>query len=169
MNKAGLLWTLLLLATASVYSQQLEVTDAFLEKWTNSKTYLMEVAAAMPSEKYDYAPTERQMTFEQQLRHIDANINWIGSSYFDMPSVPLSETLSKQELVNALSNTFDNLAKAVEKLTQEDLKTVKPFFAGPKSNLQLLNLLQDHVTHHRGQLIVYLNLCEVAAPVYSGW
>jgi uncharacterized damage-inducible protein DinB len=28
----------------------------------------------------------------------------------------------------------------------------------------MLNILQDHVTHHRGQIIVYLNLKGIEAP-----
>ncbi|MGK0251702.1 MAG: putative damage-inducible protein DinB, partial [Gammaproteobacteria bacterium] len=49
------------------------------------------------------------------------------------------------------------------------LKGTVEFFAGPKSRMQILNLLQDHVTHHRGQLIVYLNLNSIEPPQYSGW
>jgi uncharacterized damage-inducible protein DinB len=43
------------------------------------------------------------------------------------------------------------------------------FFAGPKTKLQILNLMQDHVTHRRGQLIVYLNLNDIQPPKYTGW
>ncbi|HEA31501.1 MAG TPA: hypothetical protein ENH91_16165 [Leeuwenhoekiella sp.] len=42
------------------------------------------------------------------------------------------------------------------------------FFAGEKSKLQILNLMQDHVTHHRGQLVVYLNLKEINSLGYLG-
>ncbi|MDT8346268.1 MAG: DinB family protein, partial [Flavobacteriaceae bacterium] len=43
------------------------------------------------------------------------------------------------------------------------------FFAGEKTKIQILNLLHDHVTHHRGQLVVYLNLKEIKPPRYTGW
>ena len=61
------------------------------------------------------------------------------------------------------------MIKIVKNTPDEELKEIVDFFAGPKSNLQILNLLQDHVTHHRGQLIVYLNLNEIEPPKYSGW
>ena len=38
---------------------QNESIDAFLEKWQNSKVYLLDIAKAMPEDKYNYKPTER--------------------------------------------------------------------------------------------------------------
>ncbi|WP_374662973.1 DinB family protein [Parasegetibacter sp. NRK P23] len=37
------------------------------------------------------------------------------------------------------------------------------------SKLQIINLLSDHQTHHRGQLLVYLRLCGLTPPKYVGW
>lgn len=153
----------------SAYGQSFDMKSAFIEKWDNSKGYLIEVARAMPQDQYQFKPTVKQMTFEEQLRHIHSNITWLGSSYFDTKSVKLKDDLSKDELIAALENSFEVVATAAQNTPVNDLKTEVSFFAGPKSKLQILNLLQDHVTHHRGQLIVYLNLCEVTPPAYSGW
>jgi uncharacterized damage-inducible protein DinB len=54
-------------------------------------------------------------------------------------------------------------------MDKDDLSTQVDFFAGPKTKLQILNIIQDHVTHHRGQLIVYLNLKGIKPPEYVGW
>ncbi|OYY03206.1 MAG: DinB family protein, partial [Sphingobacteriia bacterium 35-40-5] len=35
--------------------------------------------------------------------------------------------------------------------------------------VQFLNLIQDHQTHHRAQLIVYLRLNMLNPPNYTGW
>jgi uncharacterized damage-inducible protein DinB len=32
-----------------------------------------------------------------------------------------------------------------------------------------MNLLQDHITHHRDQLLVYLNFKGITPPEFSGW
>ena len=45
---------------------QNDVLSAFLLKWENSKNYLIEVAEAMPENSYNYKPTERQMSFQEQ-------------------------------------------------------------------------------------------------------
>lgn len=153
-------------------AQQEDVKSAFLEKWNNSKEYLIEIAQAMPEDKYDFKPTERQMSFKTQLIHIHGNMKWLGTNYFDLEGYNESEDLtklSKEELLSILQNTFDSIYTSVEKTDVETLKDEVEFFAGPKTRLQMLNLLQDHVTHHRGQLVVYLNLCDVELPRYTGW
>ncbi len=162
------------LVTPIIYGQQDNAKDAFLEKWENSKTYLIAIAEAMPEDKYAYAPTEREMNFGAQLLHMRGNMLWLGNTYFsasDFDRNTLSKNVpsGKQAIINALKKSFDEVYALVEKTSVEELKTTVDFFAGPKSKLQILNLLQDHLTHHRGQIIVYLNLNEIVPPNYSGW
>jgi uncharacterized damage-inducible protein DinB len=161
---------LAVLATALAHAQKADVRSAFLEKWENSKNYVLAIAEAMPDEGYSFKPTERQMTFEEQLQHIRNNIEWLTDTYLsDAPTdVQITNSLKESIIVN-LGLAFDRTARAVEAMPDEDLAETVKFFAGPKSKLQILNLLQDHVTHHRGQLIVYLNLKEVEPPRYTGW
>lgn len=149
-----------------------EIIPTFLEKWNNSKNYLIEVATSMPEEKYSYKPTEREMSFAKQLLHIKANIDWLSSTYFSqrpLKEVELYETLSKAQIILELEKSFDNAFELIKNTSPESLKEKVDFFAGSKTKFQILNLLQDHVTHHRGQILVYLNLNEVKPPKYSGW
>ena len=153
-------------------AQQTTPKSAWLEKWENSKLYLMAIAEAMPEEHYDFKPTERQMSFKEQLVHIKGNMDWLSNTYFteaefkrstsDLPS-------TKMETIRLIEGAFDAAAEIITKASDEEMADTISFFAGPKSKLQILNLLQDHVTHHRGQLIVYLNLNEVEPPSFSGW
>ena len=149
------------------------VIPAFLEKWENSKSYLVAVAEAMPPEKYDYKPTERQKGFQDQLLHIKSNMDWLGSTYFggqitDKNSGNTSK-LSKEETIKLLVDSFDRVSTLLKNIPSDVLSEKVDFFAGEKTKLQILNLLQDHVTHHRGQLIVYLNLNKIEPPKYVGW
>lgn len=149
-----------------------EIIPTFLEKWKNSKDYLIEVAQAMPEDKYDFKPTEREMTFGKQLLHIKANMNWLSSTYFtDSPKKEkeLDEKLSKAEIIAELEKSFDTVYQIISKTDSKKLNNKIGFFAGPKTRYQILNLLQDHVTHHRGQILVYLNLNGVQPPKYTGW
>ena len=107
--------------------------------------------------------------FQEQLIHIKGNINWLSSTYFNGKKAEKIELKTKEEIINQLTASFDNVAEIIKKVTLEELSTEVEFFAGPKSKLQILNLLQDHVSHHRGQLIVYLNLNNIQPPKYSGW
>jgi len=151
-------------------SQQANVKDAFLEKWENSKNYLIEIAQLMPEEYYDYKPTERQRSFIEQLTHIQGNMDWLSTKYFNRQEAEYSTVENEKErTIKTLELAFTYVAHSVEDTPEEELKETVEFFAGPKSKLQILNLLLDHVTHHRGQLIVYLNLKEIEPPRYVGW
>lgn len=172
MKKSILVLFVLLLPFSNINAQQTTVKDAFLEKWENSKNYLIEIAEAMTEELYDFKPTERQMSFKEQLLHINGNLEWLSNSYFKEIKYEKGKPnldMSKVETILELEKGFDNVIQIIEKTPDEDLIETVDFFAGPKSKLQILNLMQDHVTHHRGQLIVYLNLNEINPPKYSGW
>lgn len=167
MNK---LLFLLLLIPMGVMGQQDNFKGAFLEKWDNSRDYLIEIVAAMPEDNYIFKPTDRQMSFGEQLEHIQGNISWLSSTYFDALKIESATSgTEKEQLIENLKRTFASARVAIEKTPEDDFKTAVDFFAGPKSKLQILNLLHDHLSHHRGQLIVYLNLNDIEPPNYSGW
>jgi uncharacterized damage-inducible protein DinB len=155
-----------------VFAQKTTVKEAFLEKWENSKNYLLNIAEMMPEEDYAYKPTERQLSFKEQLLHIKDNMDWLSTRYFASEGTNTKEKEipnSKAETIALLNIAFDSVSEIIKKYSEENLTETVEFFAGPKSKLQILNLLQDHVTHHRGQLIVYLNLKNVEPPKYVGW
>ncbi len=169
--KKGIL-LIVLLNISTFMAQQITPKTAFLEKWENSKNYLLEIAEAMPEENYGFKPTEREMSFSEQLLHIKQNMDWLSTSYFTEKKYKKDEDSlqkSKAVVIAELKNSFDSVLEIIQNTPGENLQETVDFFAGPKSKLQILNLLQDHVTHHRGQLIVYLNLKNVKPPKYVGW
>jgi uncharacterized damage-inducible protein DinB len=125
----------------------------------------------MPEEYYNFKPTERQRTFKEQLIHMKGNINWLSTSYFTEKEYIRKKEApeTKEEILSLIKMAFDESSDIIRNTPVEDLSQTVDFFAGPKSKLQILNLLQDHVTHHRGQLIVYLNLKNIVPPKYVGW
>lgn len=163
-----------LISYTPMISQQVTPTAAFLEKWNNSKEYLLKIAKSMPEDTYSYRPTAEQMDFKSQLVHICGNMLWLSTNYFtdekfDRKKFAENTPNSKDEVIQLLEESFDSAYNKVKNTPEESLATEVNFFAGRKSKLQILNLLQDHVTHHRGQLIVYLNLNKIKPPEYVGW
>ena len=161
-----------LMAALPVMGQQSNPKEAFLEKWEHSKAYLLEIIEVMPSEHFDYQPTEREMTFSEQLLHIKGNMDWLSTTYFS--SEPFDKkkndsSYTKEEIKRLVETAFDQTSQKVAATNDASLAETVEFFAGPKSRLQILYLLMDHVTHHRGQLIVYLNLKGIEPPRYIGW
>lgn len=167
MKKAFFIPIVLFISTT--HAQDLAI-PTFLEKWENSKNYLLALVEAMPEDKYEYKPSERQMSFEEQLQHIMKNMSWLGTTYLGVQDAEILIINDKKERFKQnIKNSFSEISSAVNALKTEDLVTKVDFFAGEKTKFQILNLLQDHVTHHRGQLVVYLNLNDIKPPAYVGW
>lgn len=169
------IYFLVLFAAFSASAQENQSTFdmfkvSYLEKWQHSKDYLIAFAEAMPEEFYDFKPTEAEMTFTEQLKHIQQNMEWLSATYLNKKESEISsETNRKKRIINNLKFSFDAVANCVQALKEKDLTAKVDFFAGEKNKLQILNLMQDHVTHHRGQLVVYLNLKGLKPPKYVGW
>jgi uncharacterized damage-inducible protein DinB len=160
-----------LLLSNSIFAQ-VEIVSTFVDKWDNSKDYLVAVAQAMPEDKYDYKPAEREMSFREQLFHIQDNLNWLSTTHFSDESYVKKEgleRLSKAQIIQEIKASFDKAKAFVQKTNDTELSQKVAFFAGSKSKLQILNLMQDHVTHHRAQILVYLNLNQIQPPKYIGW
>lgn len=167
-----LLFVLCISITSTIMAQQTTVKTAWLEKWDNSKEYLIGIAEAMPEEYYDFKPTERQMTFKEQLLHIKGNMDWLSTTYFSENEFDRStqeQPKTKKETIYLIDLAFQQASHIIATTPEEEFADMVDFFAGPKSKIQILNLLQDHVSHHRGQLIVYLNLKDVEPPKFVGW
>ena len=158
--------------SATSMAQQTTVKTAWLEKWDNSKNYLIGIAEAMPEEYYDFKPTERQMTFKEQLLHIKGNMDWLSNAYFTTIGFERKKEeppRTKEETIAIIKAGYESAYALIEATPAEAFEETVDFFAGPKSKIQILNLLQDHVSHHRGQLIVYLNLKDAEPPAFVGW
>lgn len=155
----------------SLFSQDGFIAD-FIKKWQNSTTYTIEFAEAFPEELYDFQPSREEMKFHEQLVHICGNITWLSSAYLggttfnrDLSNPP--ET--KNELIQLLQETFNYAAETLRNFNSDQLDKEVDFFAGPMTKRQVLMLMGDHVTHHRGQLVVYLRLNDIKPPSYRGW
>ena len=158
--------------TFSSQAQQPTFKEAFLEKWENSRDYLVAMAEVMPEEHYDFKPTERQMSFEAQLMHIKANMEWLSTTYFTDLEFKRGDKVipeTKELVIAEITKAFNDAAEIIRNAAAESLSDEVKLFSGQKSKLQIMNLMQDHVSHHRGQLVVYLNLNDIEPPRYVGW
>ena len=81
MKKIPILILFILMVNSNLIAQN-DGVSAFLLKWENSKNYLLEIAEAMPEANYNFKPTERQMSFKEQLLHIRQNMLWLSETYF---------------------------------------------------------------------------------------
>lgn len=147
-------------------------------KWQNARKYSLKVAELMPESDFGFKPVADEMTFGAQLIHSAGNMIWLSSTHLTAQKPPFivgdleklkPAEMSKRELITILAKSFDYALDAIQHIDPKTLDEQVKFFAGPMSRRKIVLLMHDHLTHHRGQLVVYLRLSGVKPPQYVGW
>lgn len=151
-----------------------EFADDFYPVWQRAGEYLLEVAEAMPAELYDYQPTEEIFTFAEQLMHTAANIYFLNATYItdeEMEDFDLeADGKSKEEIIALLREAIATVDASYQALAAgEENESVNLFNRIETNKKRVLLLMRDHMTHHRGQLIIYLRMNGIEPPAYVGW
>ncbi len=163
------------LASLSLNAQTTEAAflNANISKLKNALAYTLQVARSMPSEKYDYKPSPEEMMFGKQLLHVSENLCWLTSAYLTNHKNPLTaadgKPTSKEDMIAVVTKAYNFAIDALQHFPANTLVDTVQFFAGPMNKLQIINLVQDHQTHHRAQMLVYLRLNGIKPPDYVGW
>ncbi len=164
-----------LLFSMPLSAQKIEsvFVDAAIKKLQHSKEYTLQVANLMPEEHYAFKPSPDEMSFGAQLLHLSANMGWLSSAYLSTQKNPISKEdaklISKADIIGVLNKAYDFSLDALNKFEIKNLADSVSFFAGQMNKLQIINLLSDHQTHHRAQILVYLRLKGIKPPSYVGW
>lgn len=169
--KAVLLFSLF---TSPLFAQQNELIKDYLERLEKSKDYLVLVAETMPEDKYEFRPTPESMSFAENLMHIAWAMDWHSESLmggrkardWDTDLELKVDKKSKKEMIDAIDKTF---AKTIEFITNFDASRLEErldYFGADRTKRQILLLLADHITHHRGQMLVYMRLNGLKPPRY---
>lgn len=145
--------------------------EAALTKLQNARAYTLEVADLMPAEHYAFQPTIEQMSFAEQLLHLSSNLQRLSAKLNNStPPVAIDPKVTDKTTVRAVvEQTYDYAIAVMTAFDTRQLSDTVDFFAGPMTKLQIANLINDHQTHHRGQLLIYLRLQGVEPPRYIGW
>jgi uncharacterized damage-inducible protein DinB len=178
MKKLSFILMILFSHSAFAQTTSLFINDA-LSKWKGMKSYTLAVAEAMPEEKYAYKPVEDENSFAYQLVHMANNMYGISSKLIRNEVLTLDlksfekkvkeNKISKKEIIEHLSNAFDYTAETFAQMTDKTLEEELDYWGGHSTKRKIVFLLNDHQTHHRGQLIVYLRLNGIKPPAYIGW
>jgi uncharacterized damage-inducible protein DinB len=154
------------------FSQEDPFIRDFLQRWESSKEYLVAVAEAMPEEAYGFKPVAEEMTFAEQLMHIAVVIEWHTFSRFGGLDTPFrsddfrEDGHSKDQIIRILEREFDKATEFIKMFDPYRLDETNTYAQFIRTRRQFLLLLADHVTHHRGQMLVYLRLKGIKPPNY---
>lgn len=148
--------------------------DAHASKLQGAKEYTLQVAENMPDSLYSFRPVADEMAFGEQLVHIADNLFWLTSTYIGEQPNPAKErvvakNMSKIEIMSYVSKAYDFAISTVQATDEESLAKEFDWNGRKLNKIQFLNLVQDHQTHHRAQLLVYLRINSITPPRYRGW
>ena len=144
-------------------------------KLTNAKAYLLDIAKRMDAASYGYKPVPVEMSFQEQVLHIGTNIYWLSSTFIREEASPIAKSktdvssMNRDSVLAFVAGAFDYAVRSIQMLDTATLQKNFPWQGGTMNKIQFLNLIQDHQSHHVGQLIVYLRLNGIAPPRYIGW
>jgi uncharacterized damage-inducible protein DinB len=75
---------------------------------------------------------------------------------------------TKAELKTFVENCYAYAKTTVGKLSEAELAEVVEIFGGTGSRRQVIGLMDDHTTHHRGAAISYIRANGIEPPQYRG-
>ena len=136
--------------------------------WQRATTDLIDVAQAMPEEKYAYKATPEISTFREQLVHVaDATQRFIDTAKGTKSEAGHSHrAMSKAEVIALLKQTFQTGQEMLGALTDAQLlEQVKfPFGNRMVTRFTFWQGPLYQVRNHHGQLVVYLRLNGIVPP-----
>ena len=137
-------------------------------KWENSKEYTLALLEAMPADQYDFVPATDMRSFGEQAKHITKTLSW-QTRKLGLQDLPEVEGEDKAAIITAYRQIFDVIVGYFKEMEDTNLKEKIEIWYGDSTKNRLVYLMDNHVAHHRGQMIVYLRLKGITPPKYVGW
>lgn len=157
---------------AAPFAMAQTTMDEFFSKWENSKKFTLDVLDKMPDSGMDYKTDPAAMSFKDQMYHIGSAITGISQGFLlgGEPGFSLDiKTATKAELSEYIAKSYDYGTKTMKALTPEQSEEKLDVFGSNVSRRQVMALLMDHTTHHRGSAIAYLRSNGVEPPAFVGF
>ena len=131
--------------------------------------HLVQLAEAMPADKYGWRPGEGVRSFGEVLGHVAAGY-YAGAQALGSP-VPagvdprkLEGVSDKAAAVASLRASIDHFKAAVTAVSNADLETPVELFGMKLNKRRVMLLMQGHGHEHTGQAIAYARMNGVVPP-----
>jgi hypothetical protein len=166
-----------LVAALSSWAQSPTIASDLLKDWRAQKATMLQIADAMPEDKFAFKATPGQRTYREQILHVaGANIFLIKFLGGRAPAPPISpetdratfglKAQSKAEVLDALSRSYDYGEAVLKDLNDAAMvSAVKgPAYLGDLTRAKLVYYTMGHALDIYGQMVVYLRLNGIVPP-----
>ncbi|MCP5052133.1 MAG: DinB family protein [bacterium] len=155
------------------HGEEHSVAKYFGKNWKNAQAYTLEVAEMMPEEHYTFKPVPEIDSFAGHLAHITSTMYFFGSKIKGVnppKERPSAEGKSKAEVIDMVKKGFQFATEAINGLTNEEAhKKIHLFGDFHLEKANVVRLMNNHMTHHRGGLVIYLRLKGKKPPQFRGY
>ncbi|MFD2034336.1 DinB family protein [Belliella marina] len=144
--------------------------EEFMMKWENGKKLTLAVVDKMPDDLQNYKPHETAMSFNEQVTHLSSAIVGISGGFLmgEESGIDLEKKpTTKAELKAHVEACYDYGKATFSKLTEAQLAEKIDIFGNTASRRQVLGLIDDHCTHHRGAAISYIRANGIEPPRFN--
>jgi uncharacterized damage-inducible protein DinB len=152
----------------SVVFAQVESVE-FLTRWASSERYTLEVLDKMPESGIQFKVDSSAMSFGEQIAHIGKTITMLSKNFLNAPSFifqidPANAT--KEQLKAYIIACYRYSVESIDQLSPEDLEEIIPVMGSEVNRRQVMALMMDHTSHHRGSAVVYLRIYGIDPPTF---
>src|SRR5262249_55634045 len=134
--------------------------------WQRAATEIVDIAEAMPAEKYSYKPVPEIATFGDQLGHVAGITQRFIDSAKGTKNDHAHKAMTKPEVIALLKQTFQTGQDMLGSLSDAQLlEPVKfPFGDRTVSRFTFWQGPLYQIRNHHGQLVVYLRMNGIVPP-----
>jgi len=152
-------------------SESASLAPVLKNVWEKSKECIMDSTEAMPDEKYGFKPTKEVFSFSEQLLHLAGANYWFFSTLKGIKPPKAedafkSEGKTKSDVAKLMEESFAYGDEVINGLTDTLANEEVTMGKNKAAKWQVILYCVDHITHHRGQIVVYLRLNGIKPPQY---
>jgi uncharacterized damage-inducible protein DinB len=145
---------------------------SFIEHWKDTREYSLAVLDAMPAGRFTSKASPAQRTFGEQMLHLASanNAYFRGFGLVPPPEGPPPSASDKEAVRAFVVASFDFTGAVLARMTEKDVLRTDIKFS-PRlpahSTIDIFLRAYMHTAHHRGQIITYLRVNDVAPPTWK--
>ena len=172
--KVRMLSLLFILCLCPYTQAQNSSIEALVADYERAKTLTLAYLEAMPDDKYSFKPTPEIRTFSEQMLHLAQGTIGLSSNGTGADRIFPGENLekteayqTKSEVIRLVTASFDFAIEGIKNIDPESFDEIVEAGQFKVTKLGWVNKAFEHLTHHRGQCVIYLRLNGITPPQFQ--
>jgi uncharacterized damage-inducible protein DinB len=153
------------------------ISETLLPEFDQEMASTRRVLERVPDDKPEWKPHPKSFSVAHLAQLVASLPGWIGQTLtnteLDLSASPGYSNQNTTSLLNQFDDNVKKARQAIEKSSDEDYEVQwflksqgKVVFSAPRRVVVRQHI--SHLSHHRGQMTVYLRLLDVAVPSIYG-